>query len=395
MLNASPSTDDSRENMTSALPANILQALQQPVVTFDEHNRIIWLNHAAESFFATSRSILLCQKLQDLFAADSAVLELVRSARHQNCPRTEYRLVICPLRSKSEHEADVFATPVDEIGGAVSLLLQVRTMADRIDRQLVSREAARSASGLASMLSHEIKNPLSGIRGAAQLLEQTVGNEEQQLTRLIRDEADRIVKLVDRVGLLGDMQPIQRQPINIHQILDRVALLTKSSVANRIRFVEKYDPSLPNVSGDHDQLVQVFLNLVKNAAEALGTGATGTTEVSDPCITISTAFRPGIKMSIPGSRAKISLPLEIAVHDNGPGVPPGMNTILFDPFVTGKSQGSGLGLALVAKIISDHGGIVDCQSKPNDTCFRVFLPMAARGDPAFHSSIAIREEPAI
>ena len=355
----------------AALPGLVLQALQQPILTCGGDGCIIWANHAAETFFAASMPVLLRHRLKDLFATGSPVLELADFVARHGTPRTEYRVIAKPLRSQSEHEADVFAAPVHEVEGAVALLFQVRTMADKIDRQLVSRGAARSASGLAAMLSHEIKNPLSGIRGAAQLLEQTVGGEEQQLTRLIRDETDRIVKLVDRVEILGDARPVEPVPVNIHEILDRVALLVRSSTGERVRFVKQYDPSLPHVSGDRDQLVQVFLNLMKNAAESL-LGHT----ISSPTVTISTAYRPGIRMSVSGAQAKVPLPLEITIRDNGPGVPENIRSILFDPFVTGKPEGTGLGLALVARIISDHGGIVECQSRPQDTRFSVLLPMA-------------------
>lgn len=244
-------------------------------------------------------------------------------------------------------------------------------MADKIDRQLVSRGAARSVTGLASMLAHEIKNPLSGIRGAAQLLEQSVTAEELPLARLVRDEVDRIVDLMDRVEVFGDDRPLEREPINIHVVLDRVKLLARNGVARGISLYEEYDPSLPPVAGNRDQLIQVFLNLVKNAAEALE-------RTPKPEIRFSTAFRPGIRISVQGVSERISLPIEIIIEDNGPGVPADMVPILFDPFVTTKSNGSGLGLALVAKIIGDHGGVVDMDSRPGRTRFRILLPVATK-----------------
>jgi two-component system nitrogen regulation sensor histidine kinase GlnL len=182
---------------------------------------------------------------------------------------------------------------------------------------------------------------------------------------------DRIVDLIDRVEVFGDDRPIEREPINIHVILDRVKLLAKNGVAKGITFHEEYDPSLPPVGGNRDQLIQVFLNLVKNAAEALE-------RTPKPEIRFSTAFRPGIRISVQGVSERISLPLEIIIEDNGPGVPPDMVPILFDPFVTTKANGSGLGLALVAKIIGDHGGVVDMDSRPGRTRFRILLPVAAK-----------------
>ena len=218
-------------------------------------------------------------------------------------------------------------------------------------------------------LAHEVKNPVAGIRGAAQLLEQSVVEADRPLTQLIRDEADRVCGLVDRLEVFASGGTIQRGAVNIHEVLTRVRLLAASSFGQHVRWVESYDPSLPPVYGDRDQLVQVFLNLVKNAAEA--------TPPEGAEIMISTAYRQGVRFAAPGSRERVHLPLVVSVQDNGDGIPEDMQPYLFDPFVTSKPKGTGLGLALVAKIIGDHGGVIEFESRPRRTIFRVMLPMSA------------------
>jgi len=350
----------------------VLQALPQPVIVCEEDRTIAFVNYAAEAFFGASLSVLSRQHLDDLIAFGSPIIGLVDAVRTRRAPMTEYRVGVGSARfddSEDERIVDVFASPISEVDGRVALLFQERTIADKIDRQMVSRGAARSVTGLAAMLAHEIKNPLSGIRGAAQLLEQSVAADELPLARLIREETDRIVGLIDRVEVFGDDRPLERDPINIHVVLDRVKLLARSGIARGITFFEEYDPSLPPVHGNRDQLVQVFLNLVKNAAEALA-------HTQKPEIRISTAFRPGIRIAVQGVTQRISLPLEIVIEDNGPGIPGELLPNLFDPFVTTKSTGSGLGLALVAKIIGHHGGVIDSESRPGRTRFRILLPVA-------------------
>jgi two-component system nitrogen regulation sensor histidine kinase GlnL len=194
---------------------------------------------------------------------------------------------------------DLHVAPLPERPDYVVVMLQERTIADKMDRQLTHRGAARSVIALAAMLAHEIKNPLSGIRGAAQLLEQSVEDDDRTLTRLICDEADRIVKLVDRMEVFTDERPVEREPINIHVVLDHVKRLAQSGFARHIKFIEDYDPSLPLVFANRDQLVQVFLNLIKNAAESIGENTTGGE------LALTTAFRPGVRLSLPGAKARI------------------------------------------------------------------------------------------
>jgi two-component system, NtrC family, nitrogen regulation sensor histidine kinase GlnL len=345
----------------------LLDALPHPVIMVDGEGQIVEANTAAQAFFQASINVLRRHPLEYFVPFGSPLLSLVDQVRDRQAPVNEYRVDVGTPRNGGERVVDIYASPAPVGQGSVVIVLQERSIADKIDRQLTHRGAARSVTGLAAMLAHEIKNPLSGIRGAAQLLESAVDDGDRALTRLICDEADRIVKLVDRMEVFSDERPIERAPVNIHIVLDHVRRLALSGFARSIRILDEYDPSLPPVYANRDQLVQVFLNLVKNAAEAIG-------DAPDGEILMTTAFRPGFRLSVSGSSNKVTLPLEFCVRDNGPGVPADMMPHLFDPFVTTKANGTGLGLALVAKIIGDHGGVIECESQPRRTTFRVLLP---------------------
>jgi two-component system nitrogen regulation sensor histidine kinase GlnL len=347
----------------------VLDALPHPIFMVAGDGRIANANAAAEAFFEASLPLLRRHCLRDLVPFGSPLLGLVEQVRARGAAVNEYKVELGTPRNPGERLVDLHVAPLPERTDHVVIMLQERTIADKMDRQLTHRGAARSVSALAAMLAHEIKNPLSGIRGAAQLLEQSVGDDDRSLTRLICEEADRIVKLVDRMEVFSDERPVAREPINIHLVLEHVKRLTHSGFARHIKFIEDYDPSLPPVFANRDQLIQVFLNLIKNAAEAIGESA------SDGEIHLTTAFRPGVRLLLPGSKTRVSLPLEFCVKDNGPGVPEELLPHLFDPFVTTKVSGSGLGLALAAKIIGDHGGIIECESQPRWTIFRVLMPV--------------------
>jgi two-component system nitrogen regulation sensor histidine kinase GlnL len=352
----------------------IVNALPLPVLTIGPEGRVVHANAAAEAFFDMSLRVMQRQRLHDFIPYGSPVIALVDDVRQRGSSVSEHRVDISTPRIGAERVVDVFATPLRDQSDDVVVMLQEKTIAEKMDRQLTHRGAARSITALGAMLAHEIKNPLSGIRGAAQLLEQSADEDDRLLTRLICDETDRIVKLVERMELFGEERPIERGPANVHGILDHVKRLARSGFGRHIRFVENYDPSLPPVLANRDQLIQVVLNLMKNAAEAIGM------DTPDGEITLATAFRTGVRLQVPGARERVSLPIEVSISDNGPGIPPDLVGDLFDPFVTTKASGTGLGLALVAKIVGDHGGIIECDPAPRRTTFRILLPMHRADD---------------
>ena len=315
------------------LPATdaLVNALPHPVIAIDRTNHIVAANSAAEEFFQTGIQVLRRYDIAGLVPFDSPLIDLIAQVRGRAAPVSEYRVAIGTPRTGGERLVDIYVAPILEEADSVAVMLHERTIAEKFDRQLTHRAAVRSVTGMASMLAHEIKNPLSGIRGAAQLLESTVDEQDRALARLIREETDRIVKLVDRMEVFSDQRPVDRAPINIHSVLDHVKRLAENGFARRLRFVEEYDPSLPPVFANRDQLIQVFLNLVKNAAEAVDPG--------DGEITLMTAFRPGVRLSVPGNAERVGLPLEFCVRDNGPGVSEDVLAYLFDPFVTTKPSG--------------------------------------------------------
>lgn len=351
----------------SAHPS-LLDALPNPLIAIDQMNRIVYANASAEEFFKASAAMLGRLKIDDVIPRTSPLHELLSKTRDSLQSFNEYGVYAGTPRTGGERLVDVQSANVHDVPGLVLLTIHARSVAQKLDQQLSQRTGIRAVTGLASTLAHEIKNPLSGIRGAAQLLAPGLASSDRELAELIQTEADRIRDLIDEMEVFSDDRPIRRTPVNIHEVLEHVKRLARLGFAGHARIIENYDPSLPNVAGDRSQLIQLFLNLVKNAAEALKDRDAGE-------IILASAYRPGVRLALPGTNERVALPLEVTVADNGPGIPEGLRPYLFDPFVSTKLNGKGLGLAVVAKIVRDHGGIVECDAGGRNTTFRILLPM--------------------
>lgn len=366
-IKAPSQTKEARAPITALLMEGVLAAVPHPLVALDGNGAVLFVNPPAEQFFDVSAAVLRRQAFSAVLPFGSPILALIGQVREHGVTVSEYEVEIATPRL-SPRVVDAHLSPIVDVAGGVLVMFQERSIAQKMDRQLTQRHATRSVTSMAAILAHEIKNPLAGIRGAAQLIEQNASESDRTLTRLICEETDRIRKLVDRMEVFTDRRPVEGRPVNIHEVLDHVKHLARSSFGRGIVFTDNYDPSLPPVMGDRDRLIQVLLNLVKNAADAV-------TGFSDAEIVLSTAFKPGVHLTVGGSRDRLALPLEVSVRDNGAGVPAEMQTSMFEPFVSSKPKGAGLGLAIVAKIVSDHGGTIECESEPRRTVFRLRLPM--------------------
>lgn len=351
--------------MPNVSDRQLLDAFVQPVLAVGPANQVIMANYAAQQFFLRSEKTLLRQPLAAL-VGDSADLEqLVDRARSIRSSLSGYDILI-QFQPDQAAQVDVQASVILEQPDCVLITIERRTIADQINQQRATQKAARAASGVASMLAHEVKNPLSGIRGAAQLIEDSLPPEEAALSQLIVKETDRIAALVEQMEVFSDDRPVRYTRENIHHILDHVIAVAKSSVGDSVSIKATYDPSLPDIQANWSQLVQVYLNLILNAAEA-APDETGYVQVK-------TSYRHGTRMRIGLESEPTALPIEVTIIDNGPGVADILVQSMFDPFVSSKKNGKGLGLALAAKIVTDHHGFIGYQRLDGRTQFRTMLP---------------------
>ncbi len=349
------------------VPGVIWASLPFPTLLIDQGAMILEVNPAAETFLNTSQKALRGQPVFDRLAIEAPMEEALSRVRANQSP-LNINDVDVTTGERPPLQCTIHLAPMHDNPDIVMLILSPRELADRMGRSMGAKTAARSAIGMAEMLAHEIKNPLAGISGAAQLLSMNLIPEDQELTDLIVEETRRIVKLLEQVEQFGNLRPPDRKPVNIHDALDRARKSALVGFAAHMAIVEDYDPSLPPTFADSDQLMQVFLNLIKNAAEACRTGGT---------IRLHTFYDLSLRLRRKDG-ASAALPLNVEIIDDGPGIPPELASNIFEPFVSGRENGTGLGLALVSKIITDHEGWITVDSAPGRTVFRVSLPMAPR-----------------
>ncbi len=351
----------------NAFVDNLWLSLPMPAFLIDPGDMISEVNPAAESFLNASARQVRGTPAFDTLAIDAPVDDQMRRAR-----RDQASLVMNGVDvgsgSITPINCNVQLAPMMRMPGFVLMLVEPRVLADRLGRSMSVKSAAKSAIGMAEMLAHEIKNPLAGITGAAQLLSMNLEKDDLELTDLIVNESRRIVKLLEQVEQFGNLRPPELKAVNIHDLLDRARKSASVGFAAHMHFVEEYDPSLPPTFVDSDQILQVILNLLKNAAEAAG-GKPGE-------IRVRTFYDMSLRLRKKDGPA--SVPLNVEIIDDGPGLPPDIASEVFEPFVSSRENGTGLGLALVSKIISDHDGWISVDSVPGRTVFRISLPVAPK-----------------
>lgn len=350
------------------VPGVIWASLPIPALLINREGRIIEVNPAAETFLNASARMLVEQPAFDRLHIDAPMDEAMARARTNQSPLF-INDVDVTTGERAPVQCNIQIAPMADNADIIMLLISPRDIADRLGRSMTVKSAAKSAIGMAEMLAHEIKNPLAGISGAAQLIAMNLGPEDRELADLIVEETRRIVKLLEQVEQFGNLRAPERRAVNIHDALDRARKSALVGFAGHMTIVEDYDPSLPATFADPDQLMQIFLNLIKNAAEA-SCNRKGT-------IRLHTFYDLSLRLRRKNGPGK-ALPLQIEIIDDGPGLPPDIAGDIFEPFVSGRENGTGLGLALVSKIISEHEGWIAVDSVPGRTVFRVSLPVASR-----------------
>jgi len=343
-----------------------MAAMPVAILILAPDNRVAEVNPRAENLLNMARSAIVGSEISRIIRVDQ--INPAFDLWHSDKPLAVYDILLHAGRTVSL-KADIMIAPMGEHEGWRIVTIHTQSLAQKIGGRRTAG-GTRSAMGAAAILAHEIKNPLSGIRGAAQLLENNVSEDNSALTQLICNEVDRIAALIDRMQDFTTERKLDCVPTNIYPILDQAMEIARAGFAQGVQLVRHYDPSLPKALSHADTLTQVILNLLKNASEALQ-------GMPDPQIRIETAFRHGVSVMLDEGKGNAVLPIEIAVIDNGPGVPAAIQDDLFNPFISSKRGGQGLGLALVDKLIRDMNGFVEYvrDKEMGESIFRIMLPI--------------------
>ena len=349
------------------LPAGyaVLDALPYSVIILDNKNHIIWLNHSAEAFFNSSLAIFKGTSAEEYFNSDSVLFKMISRVKQTGSSLSEHSVTLSTPRLKDTN-VNIQVASFYSNGNFIAISIQKNTLEQIAKSRTLFKGAALSMSKITALLAHEIRNPLAGIKGAAQLLELELSQENRELSNLIVTEADRIIKLLERIEKLSTDKPLHLEQINIHEVIDHCLMVISSSFGQHLIIHRDFDPSLPLISADRDLLIQLFLNLLKNASEA--------TKKNDTLI-VKTSYALSTPHSASNQYGLNQLPLQIDIIDTGCGIPPELQGYVFEPFISNKLNGSGLGLALVASVVSEHGGAIDVSSIVGETHFKINLPL--------------------
>lgn len=365
------STDDSTSDLSGALSIGsdtLLENLQVALILLDQHQVVQIVNIAAETLFERSRRHLIGSPVSEILPLPK-VQECIVDCLQNNAQYTLRELAFGV--DADEALVDITISPVSDAGGIQSAVLLELSSINRISRFIKETnqlERQQSFRLMMRSLAHEIKNPLGGLRGAAQLLGREIeGESHQELISILIKEADRLTNLVDRV--MGSREQLKPEAVNIHEILEHVVKLVGGSHSVDLDIRRSYDPALPDICGDKEQLIQAVLNIVGNAIQA---------QQADmrPVIGLVTQFERSVTINHKLHRSVVKL----QIWDEGPGVPEALRDIIFDPLITGRPEGTGLGLSITQEIVQRHFGVVKLDEYSGKTCFTVYLPYAQAND---------------
>ncbi len=342
--------------------ATILDNMGTAVLVFDDRYRLVSINQAGEAMLAHSARYLCAKEPAQLFV-NADLVRVSLGSTLENEQTVSQHGCLLQLPDASDLRVNCTFTPIRDRSGKAFVLLEMRKIDHslRIEQEEGLIMQQQATHELLRGLAHEIKNPLGGLRGAAQLLEREISESGlQEYTHIIISEADRLQALMDR--MLGPKNLPRMEPVNIHEVLEHIRDLVKAEVGDALRVSQDYDPSLPDIQADRDLLLQAILNIVRNAVQALDNGGD---------IILRTRVRRHFNI---GSK-KYRLVARIQIIDNGPGIPEELRKQIFYPMITGRSEGTGLGLSIAQALINRHRGLIECQSKPGKTVFTLLLPL--------------------